>query len=376
MASALSRLCGRRPARFLAAAGVLALSLIACSSEETASLGDETQVFRVDLGDRSLHRLSDGGSFVTSPTWSPDGTELAYVTGGSDGTEVVIVNADGDDRRTVFRDRLYQARALDWSPGGGTIALAAVADETAVTVGFVTTDSSLTRWVDSYRNDRSIGAPTWSPDGTRLAYARPWGSFRLTRQSGGRPAAPSVDARPIRVVVAASAGGGPHVVPVEGETSDPQWSPDGRSLLFTRAVGRSSQLVVVPTVGATATTTAVSGSLTDGRAAWAPNSRRIAFAGVSQSGDRRYHLYLVTADGQGDARQVLGDAVATLRPAWSPDGGQLAFADDKGRIRAVRLRSGRTRVLVDVPGAEFGEIVWSPTGRSIAFTARRQPPAD
>jgi eukaryotic-like serine/threonine-protein kinase len=67
-----------------------------------------------------------------------------------------------------------------------------------------------------------VGAPRWSPDGTRIAFM---GSFPSTEQG-------------VTINVISSDGGAPHTVfPEARDQADPQWSPDGNQILFGRFVG-------------------------------------------------------------------------------------------------------------------------------------------
>src|SRR5947208_13875532 len=85
------------------------------------------------------------------------------------------------------------------------------------------------------------------------------------------------------------------------------------------------------------------------------------------------YLYAVGATGQPAARRVETPASA---PAWSPDGGWLAFASSRSGKRDVwRVAldgSGGAERLTDVNG-ELGEFRWSPDGRRMAF-GRPDPP--
>ena len=53
----------------------------------------------------------------TSPTWSPDGARIAFVTGRDGNDEIYIMNADGSGLRN-----LTQHPADDWSPAWSPVA--------------------------------------------------------------------------------------------------------------------------------------------------------------------------------------------------------------------------------------------------------------
>jgi Tol biopolymer transport system component len=97
-----------------------------------------------------------------NPTWSADGTRLAYSSGGV----VYTVDADG------ARKRRYDAAparsfAPAWRPAGTDLAY-------LTTKGAQNTDL----WVaGSLWARNAVGAPAWSPDGTQLAFQRDDGIY-------------------------------------------------------------------------------------------------------------------------------------------------------------------------------------------------------
>ena len=94
----------------------------------------------------------------------------------------------------------------------------------------------------------------------------------------------------------------------------------------------------------------------DGRPAWSPNGRWIAF--------RRKNIVVVRADGRGERIVARCWGRCAVR-RWSPDGEAILFGDDRYALAAtvlVNVKSGRERVLVSGGGGSL-----SPDGRLIAF---------
>src|SRR6266516_3261383 len=97
----------------------------------------------------------NGGS---APSFSPDGTRIAFTTGPSN---IAIVNADGTALTTIVLD----AKEPTWSPDGTKVAFSTT--EGGGRVAVVNADGTgralLSPEFVSWRS------PAWSPDGTRIA---------------------------------------------------------------------------------------------------------------------------------------------------------------------------------------------------------------
>ncbi len=92
---------------------------------------------------------------------------------------------------------------------------------------------------------------------------------------------------------------------------------------------------------------------------------------------------MVNRDGSG-LRRLTEDKYADLHPVWSPDGGSIAFATDRGpetdfrtlafgnfRIALYDLATGSVRVLDRMDQGKNVSPQWSPDGRSLAFVSDR-----
>ena len=133
--------------------------------------------------------------------------------------------------------------------------------------------------------------------------------------------------------------------------ADPLPSPDGRQVAF----ARDRDLWAMAANGERQRLLARNAA----EAAWAPDSRTLAYTRPGSKGIRT-----VGADGRGDRLLVSGDAAA---PAWSRDGGSLAFLRVRATVlyRLAVVRGQKKRLL---GSASDDRPSWSPDSRWIAYT--------
>ncbi len=95
------------------------------------------------------------------PAWSPDGTRIAWF----DDTGIAVANADGTDHRQLVHD--FHADSPAWSPNGMKIVF-----EDSRTIQVVGADGTGRKTLfDCIASCLAAGFPTWSPDGTEIAFA-------------------------------------------------------------------------------------------------------------------------------------------------------------------------------------------------------------
>src|SRR5215204_56912 len=76
-----------------------------------------TQIYTTPISGGELKRLSNGTSSSTSPRWSPDGKKIAFTTAGA----VWVMDADGDNKEQITKISTGAAAPV-WSPDGKWIA--------------------------------------------------------------------------------------------------------------------------------------------------------------------------------------------------------------------------------------------------------------
>lgn len=190
--------------------------------------GGGTQLQEYDIATGKLRIISGGGLNIT-PVYSSDGKSIVYASGSEQGTDLMMVNVDSP---TVVQ-RLTFGRGSDngspsFSPDGRQIAFFSsrsrfpqiyTMDADGTNVQLLT---PFTPGVRSYR-----AAPDWSPDGRAVAYEQQMGDFQVWM----------IDIRDKQ----------PRMLTNEGENEGPSWAPDGRHLVLSSTRGGSKQIWVLDT---------------------------------------------------------------------------------------------------------------------------------
>ena len=208
--------------------------------------------------------------------------------------------------------------------------------------------------------------PSVSLDGRQLAFIR---------QAPGRTALVIAEidgSREVELVVAKDA---------EGRTIKPEppaWSPDGRHVLVTLLEGASAErhalLWIADADDGSAMTLLPPGLASAEAPAWSPTGDRIAFLG-QRSEEEASYLYVIGADGSGLVRisptPSDADAGYLQLPRWSPDGRQIAVHHgDSAKLNRdilVIAADGSGEEIVAGTPRDEAQPAWSPDGGSLAY---------
>ena len=378
------------------------------ATSDSARDRSETDVWMTSWDGAQTIRVTSTPGAETSPRWSPDGRYLAFLSSrqASDGAQVWLLDRRGGEaqRVTNVRDGVSE---MAWSPDGTRLALVATIklDSAAADTsrphpividryafkrdreGYLTRSHThlflfdvASRRLDTLTTgDADEASPAWSPDGTKLAFAR---TPEPAQGTGENSDVFVMEARPgstpLRLTDFAGPDGGPLA-----------WSPDGRWVAFTRgdeprfSAYHQRRLAVVPGDGSDPARV-VTAAL-DRPVARPTFTADGAAVRVMVTDDRRVYLARVrTADGATEPvapgrRAVLGYSVAPREDARvallvaTPDRPAEVYALDRDSLRTLthhndslmaEVQLGTTEDLVSrsSDGTEVHSLVIRPAG--------------
>ncbi len=288
---ALARRIGHKLAndvvKHLTGAEGIFLSKIAFTSQVTPG---RKEIYVMDYDGHRPVRLTNNGSVNLSPAWSPDGTQLAYITFVTGRPEIHLIDADGRRSRVFAREGDLNS-APEWAPDGRSMVYSASREGNSELVRIEMGSNRITRLTNHPAIDTS---PAYSPTGREIAF---------TSDRSGGP----------QIYVMDADGANVRRVTTQGSYNEsPAWSPRGNLLAYvSRMEGRFEIVLVDLASGATRRLTRGQGNNENPR--FSRDGMHIVF---SSNRTGTYQIYTMDLSG-GNVRRLtqLGNSET---PDWSP----------------------------------------------------------
>lgn len=361
-------------------------------------------IYVKQIGNETTLRLTQGNESDYSPVWSPDGTQIAYLSTSEKGLGIYVVSSLGGASKKIYTPMEiihWEQGALSWSPDGKSLIFPdGVSIQTPSRIYMESLDTLQARAITSPPAawDGDI-APVFSPDGKKIAFIRasdnavrdiyvmPAGggevkqvthdshivdslswlgdsnTILFSSDRGGKFALWKVPAR----------GGEPERLPVGTEDAfQPAVHGATHRLLYTQSSATWSIAALVLRAGAAvgAMAPVVSSTAQDSAPSFAPDGARFAFQSW-RSGTQQ--LWIASRDGNGLRQLTTVSNGLTGSPSFSPDGQQVAFdsrIERYSHIFVVAAAGGAPRQLTT---GNANDILprWSADGRFVYFASNR-----
>jgi TolB protein len=269
---------------------------------------------------------------------------------------------DNFRRAMIITTERAHLEAPNWTRDGKTLIF-----DRGGQIWTIPADGGKTTAINTGQARRCTGSHGLSPEGKWLAI------------SCSMPDKPET-----RVYIVPSSGGDPRLVTENPFSYFHSWSPDGKTIAFTRPSHGSGNIYSISVDGGAET------ALTTGRGIsddpdYSPDGKYIYF-----NSDRTgtMQIWRMNADGS-HPEQVTFDEFNNWTPHPSPDGKSiLVLSYDKGvtdhpankdiALRILNVSDGKLRVLVNIVGGSGSDNVpnWAPDGTHFAFVSYQMLPAD
>jgi Tol biopolymer transport system component/DNA-binding winged helix-turn-helix (wHTH) protein len=312
------------------------------------------------------------------PAWSADGKAVAFSRISTDEYGIYVVNASGGTPRRISHEDPRKKRGeLAWSADGKFIAFSGDSPQGGSQIFSLSVeDSSVQALTEPQGQERDWG-PSFSPDGTRMAFVRANGAgfpeeifVMATAGMGSRKVEITTNngKRPAEAVYVTSGGAQQVTSQHVAIMGPPAWSPDGQSIIFSSTKAGEPSLWRIPANGGIATPIDKAGTAT-----WHPTISTKDGKLVVQKILRASGIYRVELREGGTKRTktiVTSTNGRNEGPLLSPDGKRLLFMSDRsgGLEIWVSNRDGSSPIqLTNLHGC--GTPRWSPDGQWVVFDA-------
>ncbi len=249
------------------------------------------EIYRCDFDGHNPLRFTHTTSLTLSPSWSPDGSEIAFVSYENDKPDIFVQPLTG--KRTLISGRSGINITPAWVPGNRSYLAAALSFEGDEEIYLLTRSGEIVKRLT--KNWGIDVSPTFSPDGKKMAF--------VSKRSGTP-----------QIHIQDTDGGNAYRITYEGRyNTQPVWSPAGDRIAYSGMKDGRIDIYVIGSDGrGNVQLTREAGN--NEHPSWSPDGNMIAFSSTRTGTSK---IFIMTASGT-DQRQLLDLAGEQTSPAWSP----------------------------------------------------------
>lgn len=311
------------------------------------------EIYVMDADGSNVKRLTNNLADDVNAAWSSDGRRILFESERDGNREIYVMDADGGNQIRLMRNNAVDSTPA-WSPDGNMIAFASNRDTGPpynpynMDIYVMNADGSNVRRIVD-DPEYDVG-PQWSPDGRKILF--------MTGRNGD-----------FDVYEMNSDGTGQRNLTPDYDKSDgyPVWSINGQSIAFSRRIDGKEQIFVMDSDGGNLKQV-THNSANNALPGWSPDGSTLVF---QTDLDGNAEIYTISVDGE--LVQLTDDAAEDLSPDWSPDGNRIAFSSNRHGMQHIYVMNADGSSLTQITNspAEDTEPAWSPDGKRIAFSSLR-----
>ncbi|MBY0497034.1 MAG: amidohydrolase family protein [Cyanobacteria bacterium] len=384
---------------------------IAFSSDRGNPMGSDYNIWTLELKTGELKQITRGDSEDFMPTWSPDDSEIAYASSRDNYESIWAMNVRSMGDRRVRSVKGARLDAPSWGPGGQLLYHATANNQTRYEIegkpvtGTENVFAFRASWASSseylYVSDgkirrRSIsGLPMQTLEFTAtMPVIHPEYTHRVRDFTSATPRKTLGIVRPVispdGTQIAFAAVGDIYVMPVNGGApvnvtkdvaldTDPSWSPDGSSLVYSSDKDSPHLQLWVRDMKSGVSRKVTNITTQPQGASFSPDGRRIVFYNVD--GMWRVAEMSILDLESGRVTRIHESLPQPGTPTWAPDGRRIAlagiapmtvrFREGTNQVQTISASGGDVKWYAPIPLLSIdsrggGGPVWSPDGSKMA----------
>jgi Tol biopolymer transport system component/imidazolonepropionase-like amidohydrolase len=383
---------------------------VAFSSDRGNPLGSDYNIWMLDTRSGAITQVTKTPGEDFMPTWSPDDTEIAFASSRDSYDGVWVINVATGAERKVRTVKGARVDAPSWGPGGQLLYHVTAGGQTRYELdGKPVTDAEnvfafRASWLspsefiyvsDGRIRKRSVaGLPMLTLDFTAtLQVTRPQYARRVRDFTSAAPRKALGIIRPVispdGTQIAFAAVGDIYVMPVGGAAvnvtrdsaldTDPSWSPDGSSLVYSSDKDSAQLQLWIRDLKSGQARRVTNLDTQPQGASFSPDGQRIVFFNVD--GMWRVAEMSILDIASGRVTKIHDSLPQPGTPTWSPDGRRIAlagiapmtvrFREGTNQVQTISASGGDVKWYAPIPMLSIdsrggGGPVWSPDGTKMA----------